>query len=114
MNDIYESNAPESFPTPNEQPVVKEEAEEKHVFANPSIEETVKRWRKEVIDKIQYMKENLEQTNQEKEALSQEVDNLQAALAESQERIQALEKALAEALETFNGLLNEVSKALEG
>jgi predicted nuclease with TOPRIM domain len=114
MNDIYESNSPETFPTPNEQPIIKEEAEEKAFFANPPIQETVNRWRKEVIDKIQYMKENLEQTNQEKEALSQEVDRLQADLAESKERIQALEKALAEALETFNGLLNEVSKALEG
>jgi len=114
MNDIYEANAPERFPTPKEQPPLEEESAEGVVIKNPPVKETVNRWRKEVIDKIQYLRENLDLTNQEKEALSEEVDRLQSELAESKERIQTLELQLSEVLETFNALLNEVSLALEG
>jgi predicted nuclease with TOPRIM domain len=113
MNDIYEANAPDRFPTPKEQPPMGEEAIEGAVIKNPPVKETVNRWRKEVIDKIQYLRENWEQTNQEKEALSQEVDQLQSELTKSKDRIKALEIQLSEALETFNGLLSEVSLALE-
>jgi predicted nuclease with TOPRIM domain len=114
MNAIYELNAPERFPTPQEQPVVEEKTVERAVFKRPPIQETVNRWRKEVLDKIQYLKENWEQTIQEKEALNQEVDRLQAALAESNSRVETLENDLSETLNTFNGLLGEVSQALEG
>ncbi len=113
MNDIYETNAPDRFPAPKEQPPMGEEPTGGAVIKNPPVKETVNRWRKEVIDKIQYLRENWEQTNQEKDALSQEVDQLQSELAESKDRIQALERQLSEALETFNGLLSEVSQALE-
>jgi predicted nuclease with TOPRIM domain len=113
MNNIFEANAPDRFPTPKEQPPLVEDSIERTVIKNPPVKETVNRWRKEVIDKIQYLRENWEQTNQEKEALSQEVDHLQSELAESKERIKALELQLSEALATFNGLLSEVSLALE-
>lgn len=113
MNEIYEANAPEHFPTPKEQPPLEEESTEGGVIKNPPVKETVNRWRKEVIDKIQYLRENWEQTNQEKEALSLEVDRLQLELGESKGQIQILERQLSEALETFNGLLSEVSLALE-
>jgi hypothetical protein len=114
MNAVYEMNAPERFPTPQEQPVIEEKTVERTVFKRPPIQETVNRWRKEVLDKIQFLKENWEQTIQEKEALTQEVDRLQGALAESKSRVETLENELSETLNTFNGLLGEVSEALEG
>lgn len=113
MNDIFETNAPEHFPDPKEQPVLNPETPEEGVIKNPPVRETVERWKKEVIDKIQYLRENLELANQEKEALSQEVDRLQSELADSQGKVQELESELSESLETFNNLLNEVSQALE-
>ena len=114
MSDIYEINAPERFPTPKEQPDNQEKTVEKTIAGNPPIQETVNRWRKEVLDKILFLKENWEQTVQEKEFLSQEVDRLQSELAASQDRVQALEQELSVTLENFNRLLNEVSQALEG
>lgn len=113
MNDIYEANAPMQFPSPKEQPTLEQESVEGGILKAPPVKETVERWKKEVIDKIQYLRENLELANQEKEALSQEVDRLQGDLADSRQRIQELEGQLSEALETFNTLLNEVSLALE-
>jgi predicted nuclease with TOPRIM domain len=113
MNDIYVTNAPVKFPTPKEQPDIEEDSMVGGVLKNPPVKETVVRWKKEVIDKIQYLRENLELANQEKEALSQEVDRVQSELTDSKERIQKLEVELSEALETFNTLLDEVSQALE-
>lgn len=114
MDDIFETNAPEHFPDPKEQPVLEPETPEEGALKNPPVKETVERWKKEVIDRIQYLKENLELTNQEKEALSQEVDRLQSELASSQGKVKELESEFSEALETFNSLLDEVSSALEG
>jgi hypothetical protein len=114
MDDIFETNAPIRFPAPKEQPEIKLESVEESVLKPPPVKETAGRWKKEIIDKIQYLKENLELANQDKEALSLEVDRLQSELSHSQGRVQELEIQLAEALETFNALLNEVSQALEG
>ena len=113
MSDIYEANAPAAFPVPQEQPGLEEDSLEGGVLKNPPVKETVDRWKKEVLDKIQYLRENLEQANQEKEALSQEVDQLQSELTASRVRIQELEAELSETLDTFNTLLDEVSQALE-
>lgn len=114
MDDIFETNAPDHFPDPKEQPAPIPETPEEGALKNPPVKETVERWKKEVIDRIQYLKENLELTNQEKEALSQEVDRLQTELAGSQGKVKELESEFSEALETFNTLLDEVSLALEG
>ena len=114
MSDIYEANAPVTFPAPQEQPELGGGFPAGGVLKNPPVKETVDRWKKEVLDKIQYLRENLELANQEKEALSQEVDQVQSELTDSKERVQVLEVELSEALETFNTLLDEVSQALEG
>ncbi len=113
MSDIYQTNAPEVFPIPQEQPILKEDSPEGETLKNPPVKETADRWKKEVLDKIQYLRENLEQANQEKESLSQEVEQLQSELTSSQARIKELEAEMSETLETFNTLLNEVSQALE-
>jgi hypothetical protein len=114
MSDIYEANAPVTFPVPREQPDLMEDPTAVEVVKNPPVKETVDRWKREVLDKIQYLKENLDLANQEKEALAQEVDRVQSELTESRGRVHVLEAELSEALETFNTLLNEVSQALEG
>jgi uncharacterized protein (DUF3084 family) len=113
MSDIYEANAPVAFPAPQEQPDLEEDSMAGGVLQNPPVKETVNRWKKEVLDKIQYLRENLELANQEKEALSQEVDRVRSELSDSKGRVQVLEGELSEALETFNTLLDEVSQALE-
>ncbi|MBI4764389.1 MAG: hypothetical protein HY787_07275 [Deltaproteobacteria bacterium] len=113
MSDIYEAYAPAVFPAPQEQPGLMEDSQEGGGLKNPPVKETVDRWKREVLDKIQYLRENLEQANQEKEALSQEVDQLQSELTASQVRIQELEAELSGTLDTFNTLLDEVSQALE-
>jgi chromosome segregation ATPase len=114
MSDIYEANAPLAFPSSQEQPAFEEDTFPEGVFKTPPIKETVDRWKKEVVDRIQFLKENLEQAGQEKESLGGEVDRLQTELLRSQERARELETQFSEALETFNQLLNEVSRALEG
>lgn len=113
MEDIFETNAPIRFPAPKEQPEIEPESAEGGVLKAPQVKETAGRWKKEIIDKIQYLRENLELANKEKEGLSQEVDQLQTDLSTTKERVQELEIQLSEALETFNSLLNEVSQALE-
>jgi hypothetical protein len=112
MEDIFEENAPIRFPSPKEQPEIAAQGEEGNVTQGQPMKINPDRWKKEIIDKIQYLKDNLELALQDKEALSQEVDRLQGELSTSQERAKELEKQLAEALETFNSLLNEVSQAL--
>ncbi len=113
MNDIYETNAPMHFPDPKEQPTLNPELQEESVMKNPSVKDTVERWKKEVIDRIRYLRENFELATQEKEALLLEVDRLQCELAGSQGQVRELKAELSEILETFNHLLNEVSAALE-
>jgi hypothetical protein len=113
MSEIYETNAPEQYPTPKEQPAIEEKVDEGNVFKTPPVKESVNRWRKEIIDKIQFLKDNWEETVREKEVLSQELDRVQSELAESRERVKTLEQELTETLENFNRLLNEVSQALE-
>ena len=113
MSDIYEANAPSAFPDPREQPDLQIENKEGGDLKNTPVKETVDRWKKEVLDKIQYVRENLEQANQEKEALTQEVDRVREELALSKERVKVLEGELSETLQTFTALLEEVSQALE-
>jgi predicted nuclease with TOPRIM domain len=113
MSDIYEANAPSEFPAPQEQPEIKEDPQEGEGLKHPPVKETVDRWKREVLDKIQYLKENLEQAHLEKEALVQEMEQVKAELSHSRERSQILEKELAEALDTFSALLEEVRQALE-
>jgi chromosome segregation ATPase len=113
MSDIYETNAPIRFPSPREQPEAEDDSGGGSLKA-PPVKETVNRWKKDVIDKIQYLRDNLEQAHQEKESLTLEMDRLQSELTNSKGRIKELEVQLSEALETFNTLLNEVSSALEG
>jgi predicted nuclease with TOPRIM domain len=113
MSDIYEANAPSTFPNPQEQPELQMENKEGGDLKNTPVKETVDRWKKEVLDKIQYLRENLEQANQEKEALTQEVDRVREELALSKERVKVLEGELSETLQTFTDLLDEVSQALE-
>jgi len=111
MEDVYELNAPADFPSPKEQPVMEKlpGTEERKILP---MRETVERWKKEILDKIQYLKENFEQANQDRENLSKEIDRLKEELTASKEHVQGLEKKLAETLETFNNLLDEVSGAL--
>ena len=113
MSDIYETNAPVTFPAPKEQPPIEEDSLTGEILKNPPIKENVDRWKKEIIEKIKYLRENLELANKEKEALSQEVDRLQLELAHSKGRVQKLETQFSESLDTFNRLLDEVSQALE-
>jgi predicted nuclease with TOPRIM domain len=113
MNDIYETNAPMHFPDPKEQPPLNPEPQEEQIIKAPSVKETVERWKKEVIDRIRYLRENFDLATQEKEALLLEVDRLQCELAGSQGQVRELRAELSEVLENFNNLLNEVSAALE-
>ena len=112
MDDVYEVNAPTEFPSPKEQPPVDQQpfGEEKRILL---VKETVERWKKEILDKIQFMKENYDQAHREKEGLLQEIDHLKVELTATQKHVQTLEKKLAETLETFNSLLDEVSGALK-
>ena len=111
MDEIYETNAPIDFPAAKEQPILEQNpgAGER---ATPPVKETVERWKREVLDKIQFLKENFDQANREREELSRETDRLKAELDVSKEQIRRLEAKLAETLETFNNLLDEVSRAL--
>ena len=111
MDKIYDANAPVDFPTPKEQPVLEQNPEAGEKTAMP-VKETVERWKKEVLDKIQFLKENLDQANRDREDLSREMDRLKAELDASKEHTRRLEAKLSETLETFNNLLDEVSRAL--
>jgi predicted nuclease with TOPRIM domain len=114
MNDVYETNAPMHFPDPKEQPVLDPEPQEEPVMKTQSVKETVERWKNDVIDRIRYLRENLDLATQEKEALLLEVDRLKCELAGSQGQVRELRAELSEVLETFNHLLTEVSSVLEG
>lgn len=114
MNDIFEANAPKTFPEVEGQPLPTEDPFVETVFQIPPVQETVERWKREVLERIQFLKENLDRSGQEKESLQKEVDRLEEELTRSRERIRELETQFSETLETFNRLLEEVSLALEG
>jgi len=111
MDEIYDANAPTDFPTPKEQPPLESNPAAVEKISVP-VKETVERWKKEILEKIQFLKENIDQANREREDLSQEMDRLKAELDASKEQAKVLEASLAETLETFNNLLDEVSRAL--
>jgi seryl-tRNA synthetase len=111
MNDVYEANAPTDFPSPKEQPAPEQNRTPEAKIPVP-VKESVERWKKEILDKIQYLKDNFDQANRDREGLSQEIDRLKAELDVSKENSKVLEAKLYETLETFNNLLDEVSRAL--
>jgi len=111
MDEVYEANVPTDFPTPKAQPILEQHPTAEEKTARP-VRETVERWKKEILDKIQFLKENLDQANRDRDGLSQELDRLKAELDASKEHGKVLEAKLAETLETFNNLLDEVSRAL--
>ena len=114
MNDVYETNAPREFPNPKAQPEIDEKKAIKLEGMKVSeLKETVERWKKDILDRIQFLKENYDQALQDKEALTLEVDKGKAELAASDFRVQELERQLADVLETYNNLLKEVSGALQ-
>lgn len=113
MIDVYEANAPTDFPSSKGQlPLAAEPVVEDLKF--PDVMNILDRWKKELLDKIQYLKENLEQANQDKEALSQELDALKAQVIASQQQVQELRKDLSSTLGAFNNMLKEISTALQG
>ena len=111
MNDVYEANAPTDFPAPKEQPVPEQSPTPEAKITMP-VKESVERWKREILDKIQYLKDNFDQANRDREGLSQEIDRLKAELDASKDSAKVLEAKLYETLETFNNLLDEVSRAL--
>jgi predicted nuclease with TOPRIM domain len=111
MDEIYETHAPTDFPTPKEQPTLEPGPAAGEKITRP-VKASAERWKKEILDKIQFLKENIDQTTRDREALSQEMDRLKAELDASREQAKHLEAQLAETLEIFNNLLDEVSRAL--
>lgn len=111
MNDVFEANAPTDFPSPKEQPTLEQNPTPEAKITVP-VKESVERWKKEILDKIQYLKDNFDQANRDREGFSQEIDRLKAELDASKEHSKVLEGKLYETLEAFNNLLDEVSRAL--
>jgi chromosome segregation ATPase len=112
MDPVYEIHAPKDFPMTKEQPAIEEESampEAKPPFKKEALE----RWKKDVLDKIQYLKENLEQAEQDKQALYKELDLLNEELSSLKDHTREVEKQLAENMDSFNQLLNEVTEALK-
>jgi chromosome segregation ATPase len=116
MDDVYETNGPTDLPLPKSQPPVVAEpiAEATGQEKGSNVQDFIERWKKEVIDKIQFLKESLDQANKDKEALSGEIDRLQAELEAARNKNKDLEVHYSETLDTFYQLLDDVSKALEG
>jgi hypothetical protein len=114
MEDVYGNNAPREFPNPQAQPEIEEKkAVRLEAMKISELKETVSRWKKEILDRIQFLKENYDLALQDKGTLTLEVDKWKAELAASEFRVQELEKQLADVLETYNNLLKEVSGALQ-
>jgi hypothetical protein len=114
MADVYETNAPREFPNPQAQPEIDEKkAVRLEAMKISDLKETVERWKKDIVDRIQFLKENYDQALQDKEALTLEVDKWKAELTASDFRVQELERQLADVLETYNNLIKEVSGALQ-
>ena len=114
MDDVYGNNSPREFPNPKAQPEFDEKkAIRLEAMKIPELMETVSRWKKEILDRIQFLKENYDLALQDKGALTLEVDKWKAELAASEFRVQELERQLADVLDTYNNLLKEVSGALQ-
>jgi hypothetical protein len=115
MSTVYDQNAPTAFPAPQAQPIPAAEQIDRRGDATqlPQIKETVERWKREILDRIQYLKENLDLALKDKEAASLEVDQLKNQMAAAQARIQQLETDLAGVLELYNTLIQEVNGALQ-
>jgi len=114
MDDVYGNNSPREFPNPQAQPKFDEKkAIRLEAMKLPELKETVSRWKKEILDRIQFLKENYDLALQDKGALTLEVDKWKAELTASEFRVQELERQLADVLETYNNLINEVSGALQ-
>ena len=116
MDDVYEANGPTDLPLPKSQPPVVEEpiVEASGREKGSNVQGFIERWKKDVLDKIQFLKESLDQANHDKAALSQEIDRLQAELEAAREKNKELEAHYSETLDTFYKLLDDVSRALEG
>jgi predicted nuclease with TOPRIM domain len=115
MSTVYDQNAPTAFPSPQAQP---DPAGEKiegpgGVGQLVQIRETVERWKKEILDRIQYLRENLDQAQQDREALSLEADQLKKELGAARSRIEQLEGDLTGVLGLYNTLIQEVNGALQ-
>jgi hypothetical protein len=112
MENIYESNAPTNFPSPTEQPIIEQQSSAEEGKTLP-LKESVERRKKEILDKIQYLRQGCDQANQDRESRSKEIDSLKQELAAVKEHAKELERSFAEALDAFNNLLDEVSRALQ-
>ncbi|RPH87457.1 MAG: hypothetical protein EHM75_05465 [Desulfobacteraceae bacterium] len=109
-----ETISPREFPNPQSQPEFEEKKAMKlEAMKLPELKETVFRWKKDILDRIQFLKENYDLALQDKGALTLEVDQWKAELAASEFRVQELERQLADVLETYNNLIREVSGALQ-
>ena len=114
MDDVYGNNSPREFPNPQAQPEFDEKkAIRPEAMKIPELKELVSRWKKEILDRIQFLKENYDLALQDKGTLTLEVDKWKAELAASEFRVQELERQLADVLETYNNLIKEVSGALQ-
>jgi hypothetical protein len=114
MEDVYETNAPREFPHPQAQPEIEEKKTVRlEAMKLPELKETIFRWKKDILDRIQFLKENYDLAVLDKGTLTLEVDKWKAELAASEFRVQELERQLAEVLETYNNLIKEVSVALQ-
>jgi FtsZ-binding cell division protein ZapB len=111
MKDPYEENAPGDIPSVKEQPSVGQQPDPEEEKIIP-VKETFEQWKTDILDKIQYLKENVDAANRDKEALSQEIDRLKEELTNSKEHARELVRKLDEAMETFNNLLGEIGSAL--
>ena len=115
MSTVYDQNAPTAFPTTQGQPVLEGEKMERkgEPMQLPQIKETVDRWKKEILDRIQYLRENLDQALQDREVLSLEAEAMKKELSATRARMQQLEVDLAGVLELYNNLIQEVNGALK-
>jgi hypothetical protein len=114
MEDVYETNAPREFPHPQAQPEIEEKKTVRlEAMKLPELKETIFRWKKDILDRIQFLKENYDQAVLDQGSLTLEVDKWKAELAASEFRVQELERQLADVLETYNNLIKEVSVALQ-
>ncbi|OGP51614.1 MAG: hypothetical protein A2Y79_02045 [Deltaproteobacteria bacterium RBG_13_43_22] len=113
MTDIYEENAQEGVPAITEQPILEEKSMEGGGPKTPPVKETVDRWRREVIEKIEYLRKKLELTLQENETLSLEVDRLHSEVTVLKKRAKDLEQQQAESLDMFNNTIAGINLALE-
>jgi hypothetical protein len=112
MENIYETNAPTDFPSPTEQPVIEQKSSAEEGKA-PPVKETAEHQKKEILDKIQYLRQICDQANKDRESLSNEKDSLKQELAIVKEHAQELEKRIAETLDAYRDLVDEISKALQ-